>query len=74
MRQAKRVIFVGYGMPDDDVEVVYLVKRSLTHITNPKEITVVEYCPEDTAIAASKHPSGGATRHYLVRLTGMQAD
>jgi hypothetical protein len=58
MRQAKRVIFVGYSMPDDDVEVVYLVKRSLAHITNPKEITVVEYCPENAAIAASKHPVG----------------
>ena len=28
LRQASRVIFVGYSMPDDDVEVVYLVKRT----------------------------------------------
>lgn len=58
LRQAKRIIFVGYSMPDDDVEVVYLVKRSLAHITNPKQITVVEYCQENVAIAASEHPVG----------------
>lgn len=58
MRQAKRVIFVGYSMPDDDVEVVYLVKRSLAHITDPKQITVVEFCQENPAIAASEHPVG----------------
>lgn len=58
MRQAKRVVFVGYSMPDDDVEVIYLVKRSLANITNPKQITVVEYCKENTAIAASEHPVG----------------
>jgi hypothetical protein len=57
MRQAKRVVFVGYSMPDDDVEVVYLVKRSLANI-NPRQITVVEYCQENTAIPASEHPVG----------------
>jgi len=58
MRQARRVIFVGYSMPDDDIEVVYLVKRSLAHITDPKRITVVEFCQENPAIAASEHPVG----------------
>jgi len=58
MRQAKRVIFVGYSMPDDDVEVVYLVKRSLADIRDPKQITVVEYCKENPAIAAGEHPVG----------------
>jgi hypothetical protein len=58
LRQAKRVIFVGYSMPDDDVEVVYLVKRSLAHITDPKQITVVEYCEENPAIAVGDHPVG----------------
>jgi hypothetical protein len=58
MRQAARVIFVGYSMPDDDVEVVYLVKRSLAHITDPKQITVIEYCPENVLIPAGDHPVG----------------
>ncbi|MBB5341459.1 SIR2 family protein [Tunturiibacter gelidoferens] len=58
MRQAKRVIFIGYSMPDDDVEVVYLVKRGLAHIKDPKQITVVEYCRENPSIAARDHPVG----------------
>jgi hypothetical protein len=58
LRQASRVIFVGYSMPDDDVEVVYLVKRSLGHITSPKQITVVEYCAENPQIPAAEHPVG----------------
>src|SRR5713101_420562 len=40
LRQADRVVFIGYSLPDDDVEVVYLLKRGLAHITNPKQITV----------------------------------
>lgn len=58
LRQASRVIFVGYSMPDDDVEVVYLVKRSLGHIRDPKQITVVEYCGANTMIPASEHAVG----------------
>jgi hypothetical protein len=58
LRQARRVIFVGYSMPDDDVEVVYLLKRGLAHISDPKQITVVEYCQENPAIAAHDHPVG----------------
>lgn len=58
LRQADRVIFVGYSMPDDDVEVVYLVKRGLAHIQNPKQITVVEYCENNPSIALPDHPVG----------------
>jgi hypothetical protein len=42
LREADRAIFIGYSLPDDDVEVVYLLKRSLAHLT-PDRITVVEY-------------------------------
>ena len=31
LRAAERVVFIGYSLPDDDVEVVYLLKRSLAH-------------------------------------------
>ena len=43
---------------DVKIEVVYLVKRSLGHITNPKQVTVVEYCAENTQISAAEHPVG----------------
>jgi hypothetical protein len=58
LRQADRVIFVGYSLPDDDVEVVYLLKRGLGHITNPKQITVVEFCKDNPLIARDEHPVG----------------
>ena len=58
MRQASRVIFIGYGLPDDDVEVVYLLKRGLAHITDPKQITVVEYCKKNPKIGLGDHAVG----------------
>jgi hypothetical protein len=42
LRHATSAIFVGYSLPDDDVEVAYLMKRSLAHLA-PQMITVVEY-------------------------------
>lgn len=41
LRAAQRVIFIGYSLPEDDVEVIYLLKRGLQGI-DPKNITVVE--------------------------------
>jgi hypothetical protein len=41
LREATRVIFVGYSLPDDDVNVIYLLKRGL--INENLKITVVEY-------------------------------
>lgn len=58
LREADRVIFIGYSLPDDDVEVVYLLKRSLAHITVSKQITVVEYCRENPTIALGDHSVG----------------
>jgi hypothetical protein len=58
LRQAGRAIFIGYSLPDDDVEVVYLLKRGLAHITDSKQITVVEYCKENPNIALGDHPAG----------------
>jgi len=42
LRESQRVIFIGYSLPDDDLEVVYLFKRALAHL-EPSQITVVEY-------------------------------
>ena len=58
LRQADKVVFIGYSLPDDDVEVVYLLKRSLMHMNKPGSITVVEYCAENPAIGLTQHPVG----------------
>jgi hypothetical protein len=58
LRQADSAVFVGYSLPDDDVEVVYLLKRGLAHIDNPKKITVVEYCHDNPSIPAHEHSVG----------------
>jgi hypothetical protein len=55
LREANRVIFIGYSLPDDDVEVVYLIKRSLAHLA-PNRVTVVEYDTMMPSIAG--HPVG----------------
>ena len=41
LRDVDRVIFVGYSLPNDDVEVIYLLKRGLSNV-DPEKITVVE--------------------------------
>jgi hypothetical protein len=58
LRQATKIVFIGYSLPDDDVEVVYLLKRSLAHIKNPRDITVVELCRENPAIPSYDHQVG----------------
>lgn len=58
LRQADRAIFIGYSLPDDDVEVVYLLKRGLAHIQDPRQITVVEYCGANPLISSMEHPVG----------------
>jgi hypothetical protein len=56
LREATRAIFIGYGMPDDDVEVIYLCKRALAKL-DPKAITVVEYAT-GRAAALGNNPVG----------------
>jgi len=55
LRSAKRAIFIGYSLPDDDVEVVYLLKRSLAHLSAPN-ITVVGH--DEKLRGLSAHPTG----------------
>ena len=57
LRGAGRVIFIGYSLPEDDVEVVYLLKRSLTHL-RPAMITVVEWNEPNPAVKATEHEVG----------------
>jgi hypothetical protein len=48
LRQAEHVCFIGYSLPDDDIEVIDLLRRSLWHLT-PDCITVVEYVSDKEA-------------------------
>ena len=57
LREADRAVFVGYSLPDDDVEVVYLLKRGLAHL-QPAQVTVVEYDAANPGISARDHPVG----------------
>jgi hypothetical protein len=59
LRNADRAIFVGYSLPWDDVEVIYLLKQSLEHLP-PERITVVEF--SKTAVPIEQHEAG---RRYL---------
>jgi hypothetical protein len=52
LRQAERIIFIGYSLPEDDVEVIYLLKRGLTRDVGkpPVAVTVVEYDPKNPGL------------------------
>jgi hypothetical protein len=42
LRSASAAVFVGYSIPVDDVEVIYLFKRGLEHLP-PERTTIVEF-------------------------------
>jgi hypothetical protein len=60
LRQAERAIIVGYSLPDDDLDVIYLLKRGLGRLANsaPEKITVVEKVSDDAMRPLSKNPVG----------------
>jgi hypothetical protein len=57
LRGATRTIFIGYSLPEDDVEVVYLLKRGLAHLP-PHQITVVDYAKDGDAASLTEHRVG----------------
>ena len=57
LRSASRAVFVGYSLPEDDVEVIYLLKRGLAHLP-AGDITVVEFDKDNPNIAINDHPAG----------------
>jgi len=63
LREAERVVFVGYSLPEDDLEVAYLLKRGLAG-KDPASLTVVEYDP-DQARDLRSHPVGRRYRTLL---------
>jgi len=60
LRSADRAIIVGYSLPNDDLDAIYLLKRGLSELANraPKNITVVERTSDDSMRAIGKHPVG----------------
>jgi hypothetical protein len=60
LRKAKRVIFIGYSLPEDDIHVVYLLKRAAGHLRDGA-VTVIEHDPEQLR-PASANPVG---RRYI---------
>lgn len=55
LRRADRAVFVGYSLPENDVDVIYLLKRGLSHLS-PEQITVVEW--DDDRRPLNEHPTG----------------
>jgi len=60
LNTADRAIIVGYSLPDDDLEVTYLLKRGLEKLAarSPKSLTVVGRATADGVTAITKHPVG----------------
>lgn len=60
LRNAERVIIVGYSLPDDDLDVVYLLQRGLRQLASqaPQMITVVEKTSDYKMRTISRHPVG----------------
>lgn len=58
LRNADRVIIIGYSLPEDDVDVIYMLKRGLENLSkqSPEMITVVEF--DDQRRDISAHPTG----------------
>ena len=62
LRQAEHVCFVGYSLPDDDLEVIDLLRRGLGHLS-AECITVVDYAPDDASHnSCGRHPGTPALR------------
>jgi hypothetical protein len=60
LRVAQRAIIVGYSLPDDDLDVIYLLKRGLGSLANssPERITVVEKTADAAMGPIAKNPVG----------------
>lgn len=61
LREAERAILIGYSLPWDDVEVIYLLQRGLAHLEDledRKQITVVQHAGEGEPTQIDEHPAG----------------
>jgi hypothetical protein len=66
LQACTRVIFIGYSLPWDDVDVIYLLKRGLLRRNSaPPKITVVEHAARRVPI--DKHDAGRRYRAVFGR-------
>ena len=58
LRSAGRAIIVGHSLPDDDLDVIHLLKRGLGQFANqsPESLTVVEKATDDAMRSIAKYP------------------
>lgn len=56
LREADRVVFIGYSLPWDDIDVIYLLKRGLARDKGPR-ITIVEHS-KDGPVPIQAHEAG----------------
>jgi hypothetical protein len=76
LRQADRAIIVGYSLPDDDLDVIYLLKRGLGQLANraPEKITVVEKASDEATRLLGKNPIGRRYRSIFGPRIDWQSD
>jgi hypothetical protein len=55
LRRAEHVCFIGYSLPDDDLEVIDLLRRGLGHLS-AECITVVDFVAPDPNADTRRHP------------------
>ena len=76
LRNAERVIIIGYSLPDDDLDVIYLLKRGLGQLaqTNPENITVVEKVSDENVKSLASNPVGRRYRSIFGPNINWQVD
>jgi hypothetical protein len=57
LRDAQRVVFIGYSLPDADFHIKYLLQKALYRMPSP-QIVVVDYKPSD-----AKRPTDEEVRY-----------
>lgn len=66
LQECSRVVFIGYSLPWDDVDVIYLLKRGLLRVSGKlPAITVVEQAKR--AVSIEKHEAGRRYRAVFGR-------
>lgn len=60
LRAADRAIIVGYSLPEDDLDVIYLLQRGLGRLAQdaPHRITVVDHASDESMRNLGRHPAG----------------
>lgn len=66
LREADRIVFIGYSMPWDDIDVIYMLKRGILGRERAPRITVVERAASPTT-PITEHEAGQRYRALFGR-------